>query len=921
MTDNPTKAMKPLLCLALFLAAACHAPAGCLPTLSCVPDKTVSCASPWDFDTPTIVTNYCNDCCSCLTNNLPLLILGTVTNGTACSNSITRTWGVVSCGIITNTCSQTVTVLHTNKPVFQAVNPGPIVFYTCTNSAVVLYALDASAACGGCSLNLTYDPTNGSSVLLGHTQNVTCVATDCCGNWSSTNFLVTVQLLPLELYCSPKTVTNGTAWTFDTPYIQLGCCTNAGYTLTNLTPVTNPTCPQIITTTWVITDACGHTTNCTETVTVVGPPAFPPATGDYLVNGSFEQPALAGNGDRFSTDPGFALPGWFYPSGSNQFFLEYGVPASAGPRYRDGRQAVCLNGQGTPVSASQTFPTLPGQNYTLSFWQSDASNAAPSLSELTVSVAALTRVFSRTNDTGYVWKRWHFTADAYCTTIVFTDTTPPDNPSPFLDAVCVNPGGFPVAGNDTRIPNGHGGWEDFPTGPSLIYPGVDSGVVFLALGADSQAGIYRQLPQADFMVIADLHHPIPPNGSVPFATFSGTSGRAGMPSSSMGLVAFWGADASGNDGIYDGDGVQPLQVVADTHTAIPGGAGNFTAFTGSLAYPGDPYISGQTVVFHGYGSSGQQGVYAGYPSGPIRVVADTHTAIPGGSGNFTTFTTSAGIPAAGGVDGNQVVFWAEGASGQQGIYRFASDPAFPGSPIKIADLATFMPGGTGNFTDFVGNATAPVGPVIYDNNIAFRGAGAGGRIGIYAMINGMLAKVADTTTPVTGGMGMFVDFQAVSLSGDVVAFAATGPGGQLGIYMSFPNAPVRSFPNTPVKVIDLNDTLDGKTLTGLLLGPGGLSGDALAFAAAFSDGSQGIYTIPVVAETEITSAVRAGPDLQLTYTAPAGYNYSVQSRTDLVTGAWTTLPGTDYGNGSLLQTTVTNPFAVPRQFYRVQQSH
>jgi hypothetical protein len=40
-----------------------------------------------------------------------------------------------------------------------------------------------------------------------------------------------------------------------------------------------------------------------------------------------------------------------------------------------------------------------------------------------------------------------------------------------------------------------------------------------------------------------------------------------------------------------------------------------------------------------------------------------------------------------------------------------------------------------------------------------------------------------------------------------------------------------------------------------------------------------------------------------------------------VTGAWATLPGTNYGNGSLLQTTVTNPFAAPKQFYRVQQSH
>lgn len=115
--------------------------------------------------------------------------------------------------------------------------------------------------------------------------------------------------------------------------------------------------------------------------------------------------------------------------------------------------------------------------------------------------------------------------------------------------------------------------------------------------------------------------------------------------------------------------------------------------------------------------------------------------------------------------------------------------------------------------------------------------------------------MADTTTPVTGGMGLFMDFQAVSISGDVVAFAATGPGGQMGIYVSHPVNSV--YPSDPLKVIDLNDTLDGKTITGLLLGPGGLSGDPLASAATFSDGSQGTYTIPVVAEVAITSAVHA----------------------------------------------------------------
>ena len=143
-----------------------------------------------------------------------------------------------------------------------------------------------------------------------------------------------------------------------------------------------------------------------------------------------------------------------------------------------------------------------------------------------------------------------------------------------------------------------------------------------------------------------------------------------MPSISMGMVAFWGADASWNEGIYVGDGINPLQAVADTTTANPSGGGNFTAFTGNLAYPGNPVISGRTIAFFGAGPGMMQGTYAGFPNTPVRVVADLNTNLPGGSGKITTFTTSAGYPPSLGLDGHNVALWAGGMSGQQGIYLF-----------------------------------------------------------------------------------------------------------------------------------------------------------------------------------------------------------------------------------------------------------
>ena len=66
-------------------------------------------------------------------------------------------------------------------------------------------------------------------------------------------------------------------------------------------------------------------------------------------------------------------------------------------------------------------------------------------------------------------------------------------------------------------------------------------------------------------------------------------------------------------------------VIADKNTAIPGGSGNFTSFY-------HPSLDGGNVAFQGTGS-GQSGIYTDI--GGLGVVADLNTAIPGGSGNFT----------------------------------------------------------------------------------------------------------------------------------------------------------------------------------------------------------------------------------------------------------------------------------------------
>ena len=95
--------------------------------------------------------------------------------------------------------------------------------------------------------------------------------------------------------------------------------------------------------------------------------------------------------------------------------------------------------------------------------------------------------------------------------------------------------------------------------------------------------------------------------------------------------------------------------IADTSTPIPSGTGNFTLFSQS------PSIDGGDVAFLGFGdpSFTQQGIYS--TVGGLNAVANTSTAIPSGTGNFTFFGNNPSI------SGGDVAFTG-GRAGQLGVY-------------------------------------------------------------------------------------------------------------------------------------------------------------------------------------------------------------------------------------------------------------
>jgi hypothetical protein len=272
-----------------------------------------------------------------------------------------------------------------------------------------------------------------------------------------------------------------------------------------------------------------------------------------------------------------------------------------------------------------------------------------------------------------------------------------------------------------------------------------------------------------------------------------------------------------------------FRLVADENTPIPEGSENFSDF-GST-----PSISGKNVAFFGFVRSGREGIYKEiiekFGKRKLRVVADTDTLIPDGSGKFILF----GSPS---ISGENVAFRGIGDESQRGIYKEIAENFGKRTLKLVADKNTPIPEGSGNFTlSFSGIS-------ISGKNVAFRErATPSDQAGIYKEVSTFfgtdLRVVADTTTPIPDGSGNFADFGSTSsISGKSVAFDGRNDSGQRGIYTDIGGE--------LIKVIAIGDELDGLTVTSVAsIGTNGLSGNRIVFRVEFMDESRAIYVATV----------------------------------------------------------------------------
>lgn len=320
-----------------------------------------------------------------------------------------------------------------------------------------------------------------------------------------------------------------------------------------------------------------------------------------------------------------------------------------------------------------------------------------------------------------------------------------------------------ISDQSTAVPGGTGSFSWFASRPSID----GSNVAFAAYGGSDgmQRGVYAVL-NGSLQVVADLSSPVPSSTSS-FGDFITGQSLEGAH------VVFQADtyDGSWHAGIYEWINGS-LQMVVDTNTPQPG-------TTGSFGFLGAPSLENGDVAFWSQSfSQGQwvDGIYARM-GGTVQVIADHSTAVPGESGNFTTFATPS-------LDSGDVAFWGVGSVFGGGVYA-----SLNGTIQVIADQNTPIPSGQGNFTSF-----SDARPSLQNGKVAFRAWGfAGGtpygQQGIFIYDAGTLSKVIARGDTIDGKMADYFETTIESLSGDSVVFDVTFVDGSRGIYRADPAAP------------------------------------------------------------------------------------------------------------------------------------
>jgi uncharacterized repeat protein (TIGR01451 family) len=235
------------------------------PVISSLPaPSTIACPATPSFATPTAA-----DAC----DPNPLLTFADTTTPGACAQSYVRvrTWTATdACGNSAQ-ASQSVTVQDTTAPALSALPPPAELNCPATPNFATPVATDD---CDANPVLSHADATTPGACAQSYTLTRTWTATDACGNarTSSQVFQVRDTLAPVISGVGPAGALQcGQAMVFSSPTAADTCDPNPSLTFADVT--TPGACPQsfVVTRTWTATDACGNSSQASQSVTVSDP--------------------------------------------------------------------------------------------------------------------------------------------------------------------------------------------------------------------------------------------------------------------------------------------------------------------------------------------------------------------------------------------------------------------------------------------------------------------------------------------------------------------------------------------------------------------------------------------------------------------------------------------------------------------------
>ena len=247
------------------------------PTASNPVPVTVQCIGDVPAADITVVTDEADNC------GVPVVaFVSDVSNGLTCPETITRTYSVTdACGNTINVL-QTITVDDNINPT--ASNPAPVTVQCIGDvpAADITVVTDESDNCGVPVVAFVSDVSNG--LTCPETITRTYSVTDACGNTINVSQTITVDdnINPTASNPVPVTV----QCIGDVPAADITVVTdeadNCGVPVVAfVSDVSNGlTCPETITRSYSVTDACGNTINVLQTITIddnINPTASNPA--------------------------------------------------------------------------------------------------------------------------------------------------------------------------------------------------------------------------------------------------------------------------------------------------------------------------------------------------------------------------------------------------------------------------------------------------------------------------------------------------------------------------------------------------------------------------------------------------------------------------------------------------------------------